>query len=431
MLAAHVEGAILWVYPDRTSLEVARFDVPEGFYISRADILARRDGVAAFALVTPNDGDEGRAYVDVMVLDLGGESRVRTAIPFPHNGAGEEFGVVGRQDGLFMFHFNDTERAKVLVVEGGEIREHDAPVAARRDPDAQGNVMVLDVRGSGSADYNFFDATSGVTSRSLYVADPTLQPASSPHLLAGGMLYLAHSPSRWIYEDASGIIERPIDVVLNAPEHATPAWQSSGERALFALGGTSPATTRYLTVDFRTGSTREFTLSPPEGYALPEAYWNPPAIDASGRLVMTMASADRLQLFATSDGETWQTIGQPLGLDTYFDLFVAGQTVVLKGRGGSSQSTPGTLPSWSMQLVGADGVGAELIRWEPGTPENPLEGDPELSSDGACLAYFRGGSLHVAEVDGYRTDDVGIEAGIYGRADMSWIPLDSPPPSPE
>lgn len=189
------------------------------------------------------------------------------------------------------------------------------------------------------------------------------------------------------------------------------------------LGGADELDARYLATHFATGEVRELRLAPPAGFSLPGDYWNPPPIDAGGRLIVPLHSDQAVALHATRDGETWEPVGRPIVASGYpTSTKVVAQTVIFDGYGGGME-IPGLLPAWAAQLVGPQGgEGIELVRSDPGAPDNPIYAEDEISPDGACLAYFRSGSLHVVEVSDYSASDLGIAAS-GASAEMSWIPL--------
>ncbi len=61
MLAARVGSGLYFARPDRTVERVFDFDVADGMYITHADVLARGDRVAAYAVVTALGGAKSPA----------------------------------------------------------------------------------------------------------------------------------------------------------------------------------------------------------------------------------------------------------------------------------------------------------------------------------------------------------------------------------
>jgi hypothetical protein len=289
-------------------------------------------------------------------------------------------------------------------------------------------MVVWDADASSTSDLYFFDTEAGTFTPSRYVRDYSVDAfGSSPALLASGILYIARDPTRLVFEDASGTSELPLDVVLEYPGHATPGFSASGGHTLFMLGGATPLDARYLAAHFASGEARELRLSPPAGYQLPDDYWNPPPIDASGQLLIPLAGNQLEQLYATKDGAVWEPVGRPVAASGYpTHTMEVGGTVIFEGWGNSSD-VPGTLPAGAAQVIGPQGgEGVELVRSDPGAPDNPLYADDEISADGACVAYFRSGSLHVMEVADYTLSNLGLAAS-GPNAEMAWIPLPHSP----
>jgi hypothetical protein len=185
----------------------------------------------------------------------------------------------------------------------------------------------------------------------------------------------------------------------------------------------SSADARYLATRFASGEARELRLVPPAGYTLPGDYWNPPPIDARGRLLVPLYGGGAISLQATSDGERWEPVGRPLTASGYPTKTIeAGGAVIFDGYG-SSEQVPGALPAYASQLVGPQGgEGIELERWTPGAPDNPLYAEDVISADGACVAYFGSGTLRVVETASYAATDLGLGAEGYS-AEMAWIPV--------
>jgi hypothetical protein len=80
-------------------------------------------------------------------------------------------------------------------------------------------------------------------------------------------------------------------------------------------------------------------------------------------------------------------------------------------------------PLSTSQLVGPQGgEGIDLVLEDPGAPDNPTYGNTEISTDGACVAYFRSGSVHVIETATMAPEDLGLLAD-GDSAEMAWVPL--------
>lgn len=247
--------------------------------------------------------------------------------------------------------------------------------------------------------------------------------ASAPTVLGAGLLYIARDPARLVFEDASGFSELPIDVELDYPGSAMPGSQASGGYRLFMLGGQTASDARYLATHFASGEAREFQLKAPAGFLLPADYSKPPPIAADGRLLVPLAGDQLTQLHATKDGDTWEPVGRPIAAKgNSTTTLEQGGTVIFQGYGDSVE-VPGALPASATQLIGPQGgEGIELIRNDSGSPKDPVYPVDEISADGACLAYFRSGTLHVVEVADYSSSDLGLPAEGTDAA-MAWIPL--------
>jgi hypothetical protein len=429
MLAARLGQAIHFVYPDRSSKQVFAFDVPEGMYLSGADVAARGDRVAAYGIVHAlGGGKEPPPFAVAAVLDVDGQVLYHERHDFDYEGVGSDSRIYGDARGLFVLTLTEVDTFLGLVLEGSEAHPFSERMAGRGDPDRHGRMVVWDADSNSTATYHFFDTEAGTFTPSRFVADYSAETiASSPAVLGSGIIYLARQPDRIVFEDASGPSDLPLDFGLDLeliyPGFASPAWNYSGETMVFALGGQDELDARYLLTHFASGEVREFRLSPPQGYVLPADYWNPPALDAAGRLLLTLRADDHVRLFATADGAAWEPVGRPIAASPYGTRTqVVNRTVVFQGQG-DGEDVPGLLPAWASQLVGpGGGDGIELARWELGAPDNPIYADDEISADGSCLAYFRKGSLHVVEVEGYVSSDLGLPANGYS-AEMAWIPL--------
>lgn len=424
MLAARVGSSVHFAYPDRSTKQVFTFDVPEGMYVSRADVIARGDHVAAYVLVIPSGGaPEPQAFAEVAVLHVDGSVLFHERHDFAYEGVGSEHQLTGRAD-LFVLTLTEVDTSLGLVIDGAGSKPISEPLAARSDPGEDGHMVMWKSPSNTTADLHFFDTAAGTVTPSLYIsADPFEDLASSPAVLGSGLLYLQRDPARLVYETASGTTEQPLDVSLESPGYATPGYMYSGGYVLFMLGGTTPLDARYLATRFAAGEAREFSLSPPAGLQLPGDYWNPPPIDSRGRLLVPLYGDEKIQLFATSDGAAWEPVGRPIAEGGYpITTAESAGTVIFAGFGGGEE-VPGALPPWADQLIGPEGgEGIELVRTDPGAPDNPLYGEDEISADGACVAYFRSGSIHVIEVAGYSSSDLGISTDGQS-AEMAWIPL--------
>lgn len=422
MLAARVGAGLYFARPDRTVERIFDFDVPEGMYVTEADVIARGDRIAAYAVVSALGGAKSPpAYVEVIVLDVNdGAVRFYERHPFAYEGWGSDSRLAGNANGLFAMTLLEIKTGLGLVIDDSGSHTFTRRMGGRSDPDAAGRMVVVDYESSSSVAFHFFDTQTDEFAPSQYVLGTF---ASSATVLGHGILYIARDPARLIFEDASGPIELPIDVTLEDPGHATPGFATSNGWAVFHLGGATPLESRYLTARIASNEARELTVSPPSPFSLPEDSWNPPAIDARGRLLFVLSDGERLQLHATADGTNWEPLGRPITNENYpYTVIEAGGAVIFDGYG-SGNAAQGALPAYASQLIGpGGGEGIELIRSDPGSPSNPTYADDELSPDGACLAYFRSGSLHVVEVDGYASADLGVPTDGQS-AEMAWIPI--------
>lgn len=426
MLASRLGGSVYFSYPDRTSHEVFTFALPEGSYVTGADVVARGDRVAAYIIADAlGAATEPPPFAEVVVLHVDGTVLFHERYDFAYEGWGSDSRLTGNAAGLFVLTLLEVQTGLGLVIDGTEAHTFAEPMAGRSDPDAEGQMVVWDSEASSTADLHFFDVPAGTFTPSQYISeDPFDDLASSPTVLGSGLLYLERNPPRLVYEGASGTSELPVDVDFDYPGHASPGYSASGGYRLFMLGGTTELDARYLVTHFASGEVREFRLDPPAGYQIPGDYWNPPPIDARGRLLVPFTGVDTVQLHATADGATWEPVGRPIAESGYAtSTREVGGTVIFDGWGGGLD-VPGALPSHAAQLVGPQGGdGIELVRNdEPGAPDNPLYADDTISDDGACLAYFRNGNLHVVEVADYTSSDLGLLGGILS-AEMAWIPL--------
>lgn len=425
MLAARLGSALHFAYPDRTTKEVFSFDLPEGSYVTDANVVARGDRVAAYIIANALGGaSDPPPFAETVVLDVDGAVLHHERHEFAYEGWGSDSQLTGNAGGLFVLTLMEVKAGLGLVIDGTEAHTFAERVAARSDPDEDGRMVVWDTESSSSADLHFFDARAATVTPSQYIAaDPFDDIASSPTVLGSGILYIARNPARLVFEGASGTSDLPLDVELDEPGHANPGWLASGGYRLFMLGGLTELDARYLATHFASGEAREFRLSPPSGFEVPGDYWNPPPIDANGRLLVPLWTDQIVHLHATKDGVTWEPVGRPIasgGGPT--STREAGGTVLFEGGGGSVE-VPGALPAWSTQLIGPEGgEGVELVRWDPGGADNPLYAEDALSADGGCVAYFRSGSVRVVEVAGYSASDLGLMADGYS-AEMAWIPV--------
>jgi hypothetical protein len=425
MLAARLGSRLVFAYPDRSTREVFSFELPEGAGLRHGGVIARGDRVAAYIVGSPGaQSDEPAPFAEVVVLGVDGALLAHERRAFAYEGWGSESHLAGNAEGVFALTLLEVKAGLGLVIDDAGTRPFSERMAGRSDPDARGRMVVMDYEASSTAALHFFDTQQGSFWPSHYVSDDLPgEHASSPTVVGAGLLYLQHAPARLVFEDASGVLEQPIDVALSSPGHATPGYGASGGWRVFMLGGSSVLEARYLTTHFASGELHEFRLSPPPGQALPGDYWNPPRIDPRGRLLLPLWGAGRVQLHATKDGQSWSPIGKPITESGYpTKLAEAGGTVIFEGWGGD-MALPGTLPPWAAQLVGPEGgEGIELVRADPGGADNPTYAEDAISGDGACVAYFRSGSLHVIDVATYSSSDLGLSTEAQS-AEMAWIPL--------
>ncbi|MEO7327644.1 MAG: hypothetical protein ABI193_03630 [Minicystis sp.] len=425
MLAVRVGSAVHFAYPDRSTRQIYAFDIPEGMHLTQAGVTARGDRVAAYAIVSALGGKkEPPAFAEIVLVHVDGTVLVHERHDFAYQGWGSDSRLVGNAGGRFVLTLSEVQAGLGLVVEDEGTHPFSEPMAARSDPDPDGRLVVWNTKASSSSDLHFFDTEAGTFTPARYLSkDPFEDLASSPALLGAGLLYLERNPSRLVYEEASKVSEWPLDITLDSPGHAGPGYDASGGYVLFMLGGQTELDARYLATRFASREAREFTLAPPQGFKLPGDFWNPPPIDAEGRLLVPLAGDQRVELQATRNGIDWTRLGRPFAASSYpVNLRVGGSTVIFRGTGGGME-IPGTLPAWTSQLIGPQGgEGIELIRNDPGAPDNPVYGDDTISPDGACVAYFRSGSLRVVEVADYSASDLGLTADKQS-AEMAWIPL--------
>ncbi|MBK8257195.1 MAG: hypothetical protein IPK82_31545 [Polyangiaceae bacterium] len=423
MLASRLGSGIFYTYPDTSSAQVFTFNVPPEMYISRSDVIARGDRVAAFAYVRPLDAMSSTSpYVETVVLDMDGMpiSHGQYNVDPPNWGA--DYQLVGNANGLFVFTMFEGDTGFGVVAAEADVYTFDDLYAARTDPDSQGNMVVWKVGSNSTGDLHFFNTQAKTFTPSEFLADNTYKDiASTPTFWGSGLLYLMGNPNRLIFEDAAGRHEISLNVDLLLPGWASAGYITSNGHAMFALGGANEVNARYLTTHFATGEFREFSLVVPSGFATPGGYWNAPSVDASGRALFPLYNNQLSQLHATADGQLWQPLGVPTALgDQQPSILERAATIVYDGSG-----PPEGAPSnaWVGQILGpGEGESALLIRAEPGAPNNPYGAEDELSGDGRCLAYFRNGSLTIVEIPGYNVTDLGLTTDLY-EAEMAWIPV--------
>lgn len=429
MLASRLGSGIFYTYSDTSSKQVFTLNVPPEMYISRSDVIARGDRVAAFAYVRPLDAmSSASPYVETVVLDMEGQpvSHGQYNVDPPNWGA--EYQVVGNANGLFVFTMFEGDTGLGVVADETEVYTFSDLYAGRTDPDGQATMVVWKVGSNSSADLHFFNTQTKSFKPSEFAADDTYKDiASTPAFLGTGLLYLMRNPNRLVFEDAAGRHEVPLNVELMDPGWASAGYVSSGGHVMFALGGTNASNARYLTTHFATGEAGEFTLTAPSGFAAPGDYWNAPAVDTFGRALMYLANDKVGQLHATSNGKDWQPLGKSTAVGFQgVSILERGGTVVFDGSGPPIDAPP---DAWVAQIIGPEGGdGALLVRQEVGAPDNPYGAEDELSADGRCFAYFRNGSLSMVEVPGYTVTDLGLTTDLY-EAEMAWIPVAKEAPS--
>ena len=425
MLAARIGPALHFAYPDRSTRQVHTFEVPEGSRVIQASVIARGDRVAAYAIVSAKGGAaEPPPFAEVVVLHLDGTVLFNERRDFAYEGWGSDSHLVGNDRGLFVLSLFEVKAGLGLVIDDQGAHPFSERMAARSDPDAEGRLVVWDADASSSADLHFFDTEAKAFTPARYLSkDPFEELASSPAVVGSGLLYLERNPARLVFEDASGERELPLALSLDGPGHASPGHLSSGGYTLFMLGGQSELDARYLVTHHASGEARDFTLAPPQGSKLPGDFWNPPPVAADGRLIIPLAGNQRVQLQSTRDGIDWAPLGKPIAASGYpTHISLGGGTVIFDGGGGGME-VPGALPAWASQLIGPQGgEGIQLVRNDPGAPDNPLYADDAISPDGACVAYFRSGTLRVVEVADYSASDLGLIADTQS-AELSWIPV--------
>ncbi len=428
MLAARVNDALFFGYPDRSVREIHRFDVPsDGYVVGGSNVIARGDLVAANVVVAPlGQASSVTPHVEVVVVDVDGTVRFQQRYDFAYQGWGSDSRLHGSAEGAFVVSMMEVEAGLGIVVEDGAASTFSRKMAGRGDPDAGGRMLFADYEASSSVAFHFFDLVEGTFTPTRYWLDAESGRAeSSPAVVDGGILYARRDPSRLVFEDGYGSRELPIDVSLSASDYASPGASHSGGWALFVLGGDAPETVRYLAARFATQSVRAFRLAPPSPWLLPGDYWNPPAIDSAGRVVIVLSGGDRYQTFATTDGLDWTPVGRPVtSAGSPMHVLEAGGAVVLDSAGGGPEPAEGALPSYADQVIGPQGgEGVELVRDDlPGEPDNPVYGADALSADGRCLAYFKNGSVHVVETATYEVSDLGLVSSTQS-AELAWIPL--------
>lgn len=423
MLASRLSSSVYYSYPDRSSKPVWSFDIPVDMYVSRSDVIARGDRVAAFAYIRPLGESEATPFIEVVVLDLSGSTTFYGRYDVDPPGWGADYRVAGNANHLFVFTLFEGDTGLGVVVSDEQTYTFEKRMGARSDPDASGRMVVWNEDSNSTADLHFFDTAEGTFTPSQYISTfPSEEIASSPGIVASGLLYLMRNPNRLVFEDASGRSELPVDIKLDSPGYATPGYVTSGGYLDFMLGGTNEANARYLMTHFATGLTRQFQLVLPPGLASPGDYWNPPPVDASGRLLISLFNEEIIQLHATEDGQSWEPLGQPTILGSQIvKINERGNTVIYQGAGNPVSNTSS---SWVSQLIGPEGgEGVELLRQDVSAPDNPLYAEDEISDDGRCVAYFKNGTLNVVEVAGYGLSDLGLTTG-GSSAEMAWIPLE-------
>jgi hypothetical protein len=428
MLAARVDDTLYFAYPDRTVREIHRFDVPPDTYVvGGSTVVARGDLVAAHVVVAPlGQGSPVTPYAELVIVDVDGAVRFVERFDFAYEGWGSDSTLFGNADGAFVLSLMEVQGGLGVVARDGEATTFTRKMAGRADPDVDGHMLFVDYEASSSVAFHFFDLADGTFTPTRYWLDVEAgRSESSPVVVDGGILYTRSEPPRLVFEDALGTLEQAIDGVLSADDYPGPGGSHSGGWALFLLGGDTPETARYLATRFATGEVRTFGLAPPPPWQLPGDYWNPPAIDSLGRVVVVLSGGDRYQAFATTDGVEWTQVGRPVtAAGSPMRVLEAGGAVVLDAGGGGPAPAPGALPSYTDQVIGPQGgEGVELVRGDlQGAPDNPTYADDALSADGRCLAYFKNGSVHVVETDSYAVTDLGLVSTTQSAV-LAWIPL--------
>lgn len=428
MLAARIGTALHYAYPDRSTRQVFSFALAANSYVVQADVLARGDRVAAYVVTAAVAGAaQPPPSAEMVVLDLDGQLVFHERADFAYQGWGADSQLVGNDQGLFVVSLLEVHAQLGRVIDGVVAQPYAQRMAARSDPDAAGRLVAWDADASSSVDFHFFDTAAGTFTPSAYLSGlPSGHIASQPALVASGLLYLRDDPARLVFEDAAGQRDFPSDLPLGAlaaPALPTPGSSPTAGHVLFQMGGSTELDARYVVARYGAGAAAPFSLSPPPGFTLPADFWNPPPIDATGRIIVPLLGEQRVQLHATKNGVDWAPLGRPVVASGYpTHTRVVGGTAIFQGNGDST-TLPGALPAWATQLIGPQGgEGIELVRSDPGAPDNPFYADDEISTDGACLAYFRSGSLRVVEVADYSAADLGLSSGTQS-AEMSWIPL--------
>jgi hypothetical protein len=424
MLAARIDDAVHFVYPDRSVRRVFDLSIPGDGHVVGAGVTARGDRVAAYAIITPLGKSNSFApFVEIVVLDLDGAVRFTEQHPFGYEGWGSDSVLVGHENGRFVLTLREIKVSLGLVIDDGGSRPFDGEWAARSDPDARGRLIVNDYRGSGSVDFHWLDASTGQVRPTTYWTTSGEGTTSSAAIVDDGVAYFARAPNRLVWERADNTVELPVGDVLAADDYPGSDSQHSGGWVLFSMRDFAPR--RYVVTHPATRTLRELSLTYPPGWQGPTDTWSPPIVDGTGRVVQILANGERRQVFATSDGSAWAPLGLPITQNGYpATLIEAGGALVFDGFGNGSKPAAGALPSHAAQFVGPQGgKGTVLERWGgPGAGSNPSHSNDALSGDGRCLAHFRGGAVRVVESTDYAVSDLPLTATTQ-RAELAWIPL--------
>jgi hypothetical protein len=419
MLAARLGPKVYFAYPDRSARDVFTFELPEGTSVAHGAIVARGDRVAAYVVASSTGGaPEPPPFAEIVVLTVDGEVVLRQKVDFSNEDEGWGFNnrLVGNAEGRFVLTLVDAEAGLVVAADGDAVHTFDGRMTGITDPDALGRMVVLDYEAPGGADLRFFDARTGTLTPSKHI-EPGPMESDPHHLVGSGLLHLERDPMRLVLEDADGTSTLPLHPELESSWFSRRGSSLSSPWRGFLFYGPSKADRRYLIARFDSAETRLFELSLPPGYEVPSIYpVNTFVIDAHGRLLVPLVANQTVHLHATADGAVWEPLGHPLKGSAGAELAIAeGGGTVAFCRAGSPLSTS--------QLVGPQGgEGIDLVLTDPGAPENPAHGHIEISTDGACVAYFRSGSVHIIETATMAPEDLGLFAD-GDSAEMAWVPL--------
>lgn len=424
MLAARIDDAVHFVYPDRSVRRVFDLSIPGDGYVVGAGVTARGDRVAAYAIIAPSGGGDTFApFVEIVVLDLDGAVRFTEQRPFGYEGWGSDSRLVGHENGRFVLTLREIKVSLGLVIDDNGSRPFDGAWAARSDPDALGRLIVNDYKGSSSVAFHWLDASTGQARPTAYWATSGEGTTSSAAIVDDGVAYFARAPNRLVWERADDTVELPVGDALAADDYPHAGWQRSGGWVLFLMRDV--ASRRYVVTHPATRTLRELSLTYPPGWQGPTDTWNPPMVDGTGRVVQILTDGARLQVFATSDGSAWAPLGLPITQNGYpTTLIEAGSAVLFDGLGNGGKPAAGALPSHAAQFVGPQGGEGTVLERSggPGAGSNPPYGDDALSGDGRCLAHFRGGAVRVVESADYAVSDLPLTATTQS-AELAWIPL--------